>query len=135
MDKTCELFCGFGTITDEGESKKSFFEFTKFCNKNKIYRFGQFVLQSDGVLQYKGNAIKIPQKEFLVFTLLLDNFGRLVSRKSLLDFAWNNEAVAENELLNCIYDIRQLLGQDKKNRFIETVSRKGYRFCLSVSVV
>lgn len=99
------------------------------------YIFENYVLRSDGILMYKSTKIHIPPKELDVFMLLLEASGQLVTKESIFSKVWREHAASDESLTRCIYVLRQLLCENKKNRYIETIYGKGYRFKPEVSVV
>ena len=53
----------------------------------------------------------------------------LVTKNALLDAVWGHRFVTESVLKSAISEVRAALGDDPKQpRYIETVSRRGYRF-------
>ena len=66
---------------------------------------------------------------------LLRNPQRLITKEELLQSVWGDVAVTENSLARAILKLRQTLGDDARSpRYIETVSRIGYRFVGSVAI-
>ena len=60
---------------------------------------------------------------------LLERRERLVTKEELFEHIWEGAAVTDNALLQCIFDIRKLLGDDARHpRFIKTFPKVGYRF-------
>ena len=54
---------------------------------------------------------------------------KLVTKNELLDAVWGHRFVTESVLKSAISEVRAALGDDPKQpRYIETVSRRGYRF-------
>ena len=52
-----------------------------------------------------------------------------MSKNALLDLVWGHRFVTESVLKTAISDLRTALDDDPKQpRYIETVSRRGYRF-------
>jgi DNA-binding winged helix-turn-helix (wHTH) protein len=53
----------------------------------------------------------------------------LVTKNALLDAVWGHRFVTESVLKSAVSEVRAALGDDPKQpRYIETVSRRGYRF-------
>jgi DNA-binding winged helix-turn-helix (wHTH) protein len=53
----------------------------------------------------------------------------LVTKNALLDAVWGHRFVTESVLKSAISEVRTALADDPKQpRYIETVSRRGYRF-------
>jgi len=78
--------------------------------------------------------VAIAPKAFDVLRYLVENPGRLVTQDELLDAVWPDTHVNPEILRKYILDIRKLLG-DRADRplFIETVTKRGYRFIAAVS--
>lgn len=105
------------------------------CSPAREYTFEDYLLRRDGILVFKEEEIHIPPKELEVFTLLLDAGGRLVTKEKIFNHVWQKYAASDESLTRCIYVLRQLLGEKKNSRYIETVYGKGYRFRPAVSVI
>ena len=94
--------------------------------------FGPFKLDcTTGELFRNGKPVPLPPKATLVLIALVSSPGRLVSHEALYETAWNGTVVEFDQgLYTCIRQIRKALGDDANNpRYIETVPRRGYRFC------
>jgi len=59
---------------------------------------------------------------------LLAQPGELVSREELLAYAWPERVVSQGSLNQQIYNLRQILGDEREHRIIQTVPRRGYMF-------
>lgn len=67
--------------------------------------------------------------EFGVLDHLVAHAGRLVTHRELLDAVWPRTAIEPQAVKSKIFHLRRALDDDPKQpRFIETVSRRGYRF-------
>ena len=98
--------------------------------------FGPFRLDgTTGELFRDGTPVPLPPKATLILTALVSSPGRLVTRDDLYAAAWSDTVVEFDQGLNtCIRQIRQALGDDARNpRYIETIPRRGYRFCHPIS--
>ena len=68
-----------------------------------------------------------------VLILMVEHAGQVVSREEFIQSVWNGTFVTDEVLSRCVYRLRQALGDDsRKPRFIETVSKKGYRLIAAV---
>ncbi len=69
-----------------------------------------------------------------LLTILLDNAGSTVPREKLRDALWGRKVVEwEPGLHRITKEIRRALGDDARApRFVETVARRGYRFCAPI---
>src|SRR5512145_1204715 len=100
----------------------------------RIYRFGPFVLDvGDRSLKRNGAPIPLTPKTFDLLVTLVENAGRLVEKDSLLQTVWPDVAVEEGNLTKGVFSLRQVLEEEDGPRYIETVSKRGYRFVGSVT--
>ncbi|WP_263356436.1 tetratricopeptide repeat protein [Acidicapsa ligni] len=73
------------------------------------------------------------RQTFHVLLYLLKNHGHLVSKEELTTEIWQDTAVTDNALAQCIAEIRKVLGDDSRNpKYIKTVSKAGYCFVAPV---
>ena len=93
-------------------------------------RFDRFELdEADARLACDGEAVALAPKPFAVLCALARTPGRLVTKNALLDLVWGHRFVTESVLKSAISEVRAALGDDPREpRYIETVSRRGYRF-------
>ena len=93
-------------------------------------RFGPFTFDEAGArLLAQGRVVALAPKAFDVLGELLHRAGQLVSKDELLDAVWGHRHVSESVLKTTISELRAALGDDAKNpRWVETASRRGYRF-------
>lgn len=96
----------------------------------QIYRFEEFEVDlSRGVVSFGGEERHLRQQAFQVLVYLLERGDRLVSKDELFDAVWKNTAVTDDVLVQCVKEIRRVLGDDPhRPRFIKTVPKAGYRF-------
>lgn len=97
-------------------------------------RFGPFAFdEANARLLAEGQAIALAPKAFGVLTELLRHAGTLVTKDALLDSVWGHRHVSESVLKTTISELRAALGDDAKHpRWVETASRRGYRFIGSI---
>jgi TolB-like protein/DNA-binding winged helix-turn-helix (wHTH) protein len=77
--------------------------------------------------------VPIPPKAYDVLRYLVENPGRLVTPDELLEKLWPETYVNPEVLRKYILDIRKILGdRPDKPEFIETVTKRGYRFIAPV---
>jgi DNA-binding winged helix-turn-helix (wHTH) protein len=93
-------------------------------------RFGRFELdETEARLTCAGQAVPLAPKPFAVLCTLARTPRMLVTKNALLDAVWGHRFVTESVLKSAISEVRAALGDDPKQpRYIETVSRRGYRF-------
>lgn len=79
---------------------------------------------------YKGQEIEVKGKPFEVLTHLAKYRDQIVSKEQLLDAIWEEpELVTPNVIEVAINQIRQKMDKPLGISTIETVRRRGYRFC------
>src|SRR5690349_5380390 len=101
---------------------------------NKVQaRFGRFELDgANGCLLQDGKVIPLAPTPFAVLCALARQPGTLITKDALLDEVWGHQFVSESVLKTVIRKLRAVLNDDARQpRFIETVSRRGYRFIAS----
>jgi DNA-binding winged helix-turn-helix (wHTH) protein len=93
-------------------------------------RFGAFELdESDARLVRDGTVLTLAPRPFGLLCALARRPGSLLTKDALLDDVWGHQFVSESVLKTAISDLRTALDDHPKEpRFIETVSRRGYRF-------
>lgn len=79
---------------------------------------------------YKGREVEVKGKPFEVLTHLARHRDQIVSKEQLLDAIWEEpELVTPNVIEVAINQIRQKLDKPLDISTVETVRRRGYRFC------
>jgi two-component system OmpR family response regulator len=79
---------------------------------------------------YNGEDIELKGKPFEVLTHLAMHRDQIVSKEQLLDAIWEEpELVTPNVIEVAINQIRQKMDKPLEITTIETVRRRGYRFC------
>jgi DNA-binding winged helix-turn-helix (wHTH) protein len=101
--------------------------------------FGPFRLDAvNQCLWRRGDTMEerilLTPKTFAVLAHLVENAGRLVTHDELLETVWPDTIVEPQSVKRHILEVRATLGDRPKNSlFIETVTRRGYRFIAPVS--
>lgn len=81
-------------------------------------------------ITYKGQEIEVKGKPFEVLTHLARHRDQIVSKEQLLDAIWEEpELVTPNVIEVAINQIRQKMDKPLNIGTVETVRRRGYRFC------
>ncbi len=81
-----------------------------------------------------GRAIKLEPKVMRVLVYLAEHQGRVVSREELESDVWAGRVVTYDAVTNTIIKLRKAFGDDPKEpRFIETISKNGYRMIPQVT--
>lgn len=93
-------------------------------------RFGAFELdEANASLLRDGEAVSLAPTPFAVLCTLVRKRGALLSTNALLDEVWGHQFVSDSVLRTAISELRTVLDDDPRQpRFIQTVSRRGYRF-------
>ena len=93
-------------------------------------RFDAFELdEANALLLRNGQAVTLAPKPFGVLCALARRPGSLLTKHALLDDVWGHQFVTDSVLKTAISEVRAALDDDPKQpRYIETVSRRGYRF-------
>jgi DNA-binding winged helix-turn-helix (wHTH) protein len=98
-------------------------------------RFGSFELdEADARLTRDGEPIPVAPRPFAVLCVLARTPRTLVTKNALLDAVWGHRFVSDSVLKTTVSALRAALDDDAKEpRYIQTVSRRGYRFVCAVS--
>src|SRR6202045_1868539 len=112
-------------------------EMEKVCPSQETSRFGGFEVDLRiGEVPKHGFKIKPQYQPFHVLQILLEHPGELVAREELQRQIWPADTFVDFEkgLNNAIKRLRDALGDSAEQpRFIETHSRRGYRFIGSIT--
>src|SRR5262249_3819715 len=101
----------------------------------KIYYFGRFSLDASERLLFDGvDTVSLTPKAFDTLLLLVENAGHVLSKEQMMAEIWEARLVEENHLAQNISFLRKALGENDGTKFIETVSKRGYRFIAPVSL-
>jgi DNA-binding winged helix-turn-helix (wHTH) protein len=97
-------------------------------------RFDRFELdEANATLICDGKAVALAPTPFSVLCALVRQPASLLTKHALLDQVWGHQFVSDSVLKTAISDLRAVLDDDARHpRFIETVSRRGYRFIANV---
>src|SRR3984957_5219207 len=101
---------------------------------NHLYEFGTFQLDPpERLLLCDGQPIPMPPKAFDLLVVLVERSGHLVEKEELLKAVWPGSFVEEGNLSVTISVLRKALNDDRgMHKYIETVSKRGYRFVADV---
>jgi DNA-binding winged helix-turn-helix (wHTH) protein/TolB-like protein/Tfp pilus assembly protein PilF len=101
------------------------------------YEFGDFALdvgQQRLLRRDTGEAIPLTTKVFDTLVCLVERAGETLDKDFLLRSIWPGVIVEENSLTQNVSTLRQVLGEARgENRYIATISRRGYRFVATVT--
>jgi DNA-binding winged helix-turn-helix (wHTH) protein len=99
-----------------------------------IYKFGPFRLDLRAEeLRRNSDRVPLAPKVFQLAVLMVENPGRLVTKRELLDKVWPETNVEEGSVTRAMTRLRSALSDDAaRPQYIETVARRGYRFVAAV---
>src|ERR1700688_323836 len=102
-----------------------------------LYEFGPFQLDPpERLLLCDGQPVPMPPKAFDLLVFLVGRSGHLVEKDELLKSVWHGSFVEEGNLSVTISVLRKALNDDRgMHKYIETVSKRGYRFVAEVKRV
>jgi tetratricopeptide (TPR) repeat protein len=87
-----------------------------------------------GCLKRGGVEQLLRQQSFHLLLYMIERRQRLISKEELIENFWQDAAVTDNAIVQCIKEIRKALGDDPHEpRFIRTIHKLGYRFIANVT--
>lgn len=101
----------------------------------RIYRFADVEIDAARCcLRRNGEECHLRAQTFRVFIYLIEERGRVVSKDELIRQVWQETAVGDDSLTQCIKEIRKTLDDNAHHpRFIKTIPKIGYRFIASIN--
>jgi TolB-like protein/DNA-binding winged helix-turn-helix (wHTH) protein len=105
----------------------------------RLLEFDEFSLDCDRYeLLRSGRPVKLEKIPMELLILLVTKDGRLVTRQEIIEHLWGTEVFVDTEhgINTAIRKIRNVLRDDPEQpRFVQTVTRKGYRFIAPINVI
>src|SRR5215468_9922345 len=100
------------------------------------YTFGPFSLFPNRfVLACNGTSQQLTPRLLAVLQYLITNRNRVVTKEELITEVWHGSFIEEGIVPRTVSTLRSLLGDVAENpKYIQTVSRVGYRFIHPVSI-
>jgi len=104
---------------------------------NHLYEFGPFRLgPAQRLLLRSGETVHIPPKAFDVLVVLVRHRGHLVEKRELIEAVWPGLFVEEGNISVMVHTLRKALSSEHgDHKYIETVSKRGYRFSAEVRLI
>lgn len=101
------------------------------------YAFGPFTLDTgERTLSRSGRPVPLPRKAYETLAVLVERAGRVVEKAELMGAVWPDAFVEESNLAQSVFRLRKTLGDGRgRQRYIETVPGRGYRFVARVEAV
>jgi DNA-binding winged helix-turn-helix (wHTH) protein len=102
-----------------------------------FYEFGPFRLNvRERSLLREGEQVPLTPRTFETLLVLVRNRDRVVDKQELMDILWPDSEVEENNLSQSISAVRKALGERTgEQKYIKTITRRGYRFVATVREV
>ena len=104
----------------------------------RVFRFGTFeVNEATGELRKEGIRISSTSQPFQVLMMLLERPSELVTREEMRQRLWGDDTIVDFDhgLNTAVNKLREALGDAATQpRHVETVSGRGYRFIVPVTV-
>lgn len=98
----------------------------------RFFRFGPFELNTrTGELRENGTTLRLQEQSFQILLMLLTHPGEVVLRQEIRQRLWPEDTVVEfdHSINAAIKRLRSALGESAEApRYIETLSKRGYRF-------
>jgi hypothetical protein len=94
------------------------------------FTLGEWLVQPqlNRLSRSSGGDVQLEPKMMDVLVRLARDPGSVVSREDLIDAVWPEVFISESVLTRAIAGLRRALGDDARSpRFIETISKRGYR--------
>ena len=100
----------------------------------RVYEFGPFRLEAaQRRLLKNGIPIQLTGKAFDLLLLLVQNHGQLIPKEEIMQEVWMGISVEDNNLTVTMSVLRRALGEEhRQHDYIETISKRGYRFVAEV---
>jgi predicted ATPase/DNA-binding winged helix-turn-helix (wHTH) protein len=99
----------------------------------ETYQFGEFSLDvARGCVLKAGKEIKLRPKVYEALKYLVENSGRLIAKKELIEAVWPDTFVTDDSLVQCTVELRRAL-DDHEQQLLKTVPRRGYLFTAQVT--
>lgn len=106
-------------------------------NGTRMVQFGVFEVDlRAGELRRNGARVRLQEQPFQILAVLLERPGEVVTRDELQSRMWPADTFVDfdHSLNAAVRRLRDALGDSAENpRFVETVSRRGYRFLAPVN--
>ena len=97
--------------------------------------FGDCAVDTGRQMFWKaGKPVRLEPQVFDVLAYFLQRPGTVISRDNLIDAVWDGRIVSDSTISTRINAVRRAIGDnDRTNRMLETLSKRGYRFSVDVS--
>uniref|UniRef100_UPI00405722AE response regulator transcription factor n=1 Tax=Acetatifactor sp. TaxID=1872090 RepID=UPI00405722AE len=103
---------------------------------NEIVLFNLKLNREEGMVYKSGEPIVLTKTEFLILELLMKNAGRIFTKQQIIDYAWGDEQMAdENTVMVHISNLRSKIEDKPKTPvLLKTIKGLGYKFEKEIKV-
>lgn len=102
-------------------------------SSQKRYNFGPFSLDERRlVLLLRREPLQLGPKVVRTLLTFIESNGEVLSKNELLERVWGDADVGEGSLTQNVYVLRNLFEEHYPEAKIQTIPRRGYRFCADV---
>ena len=100
------------------------------------YAFGSFILnlRRGALIGAGGREIPLRAKSFALLRLFIESADILLSHELIMEILWPGVFVTENNITQCISEIRAALGGEAHG-ILRTVARRGYVLTAEVVII
>ncbi len=106
------------------------------CVVPNKYEFEGYVLdETHQTLFYQNLEIRLAKRNFEVLELLVKNAGSVVDKREFYETVWFDTFVEDGNLAVSISNLRRIFETYSGHSFIETYSRRGYKFNAQVKSI
>lgn len=99
-----------------------------------LYGFGPFVFDArTRQLTHDGREVTLTALQSALLAELIPQAGTLLPKDGLVTAIWGDVAVTDNSLEQVVSSVRRILSDAESRVYIETVTRRGYRFAAPVT--
>ncbi|MCP5082559.1 MAG: hypothetical protein GY948_12790 [Alphaproteobacteria bacterium] len=85
-----------------------------------------FDRRTQALTDHQGRKVALRPQSLSVLAALIARNGKLADREELIAEIWGSVNVTDDSLIQCIADIRRVIGEDGRN-IVQTVPKKGYK--------
>ena len=79
------------------------------------------------LIDNNGNPVNLRPQSAEVLNVLAAHAGSVVTKDMLVAKVWNGVFVTDDSLIQCIADIRRVIGDTEHRIILQTIPKKGYR--------
>lgn len=98
------------------------------------FRFGCYRLDLKGRRLLRGDAVvAIQPLQFQLLKVLCERAGEAITKEELIKSLWGETAVSDASLTQVLFHVRSALDPNDSKRYIQTVTRVGYRLIVPVT--